>query len=46
MSYRLLQEVGQSIEWADIKQDLKVLLEVDIGDNGKKLALRTECLGT
>ena len=46
MSYRLLQEVGQSFEWADIKQDLKALQEVVIEDNGKKLALRTECLGT
>jgi transposase len=43
---RLLQEVGQSFEWADIKQDLKALQEVAIEDNGKKLVLRTECLGT
>jgi len=43
---RLLQEAGQSFEWADIKQDLKALQEVAIEDNGKALALRTECLGT
>ncbi len=43
---RLLQEVGQFFEWADIKQDLKALQEVEIEDNGKALALRTECLGT
>ena len=28
------------------KQDLKALQEVKIEDNGKSLALRTECLGT
>ncbi len=43
---RLLQEAGQSFEWADIKQDLKALQEVEIEDNGKALALRTECMGT
>ena len=43
---RHLQEAGQSFEWTDIKQDLKALQEVAIEDNGKSLALRTECLGT
>jgi transposase len=43
---RLLQEAGQSFEWADIKQDLKALQEVEIEDNEKALTLRTECLGT
>jgi len=43
---RRLQEVGHSFEWADIKQDLKALQEVEIEDNGKSLALRTECLGS
>jgi hypothetical protein len=43
---RRLQEAGQSFEWADIKQDLKALQEVAIEDNGRFLALRTECLGT
>ena len=43
---RLLQKAGHSFEWADIKQDLKSLQEVEIQDNGKSLALRTECLGT
>ena len=41
-----LQGTGQSFEWADIKQDLKALQEVEIEDNGKLLALRTECLGS
>jgi fido (protein-threonine AMPylation protein) len=43
---RLLQKAGHPFEWADIKQDLKSLQEVQIQDNGKSLALRTECLGT
>lgn len=43
---RRLQQHGHSFEWADIKQDLKALQEVKIKDNGKSLALRTECLGT
>jgi len=41
-----LREAGCDFEWADIKQDLKALQEVHIEDNGKSLALRTECLGT
>jgi hypothetical protein len=43
---RRLEEHGHSFAWADIKQDLKALQEVAIQDNGKALALRTECLGT
>jgi transposase len=43
---RRLQQHGHSFEWADIKQDLKALQEVEIKDNEKALALRTECLGT
>jgi transposase len=43
---RRLREAGCNFEWADIKQDLKALQEVHIQDNGKSLALRTQCLGT
>jgi len=43
---RRLEEAGHCFEWADIKQDLKSLQEVLIEDNGKSLALRTECMGT
>ena len=43
---RRLEQYGHSFEWADIKQDLKTLQEIEIEDNGKALALRTECLGT
>ena len=43
---RRLQEAGHNFEWADIKQDLKALQEVEMQDKGKALTLRTECLGT
>ena len=43
---RRLELTGCNFEWADIKQDLKSLQEVAIEDNGKSMALRTECLGT
>ena len=43
---RRLQEAGRNFEWADIKQDLKALQEVEVQDNRKSLTLRTECLGT
>ena len=43
---RRLEEAGHCFEWTDIKQDLKSLQEVVIEDNGKSLALRTECVGT
>jgi transposase len=43
---RRLKENGHNFEWADIKQDLKSLQQVQIEDNGKSLTVRTECLGT
>jgi len=42
---RRLDKAGLSFEWSDIKQDLKALQEIMIEENGKTLALRTECLG-
>jgi transposase len=42
---RRLEEAGYCLEWADMKQDLKALQEVIIQENGKSLALRTECVG-
>jgi hypothetical protein len=44
--YRRLEKAGHSFEWYDIKQDLKALQEIVINDNGKSLAVRTECIGT
>ncbi len=43
---RHLHRVGYNFEWADIKQDLKSLQETVVEDNGKRLAIRSECLGT
>jgi len=43
---RRLEEGGHDFEWADIKHDLKALEEVVIEDNGRSLALRTQCVGT
>jgi len=44
--YRRLEAAGHSgLEWSDIKQDLEALQEITIEDNGKKLGIRTRCLG-
>ena len=43
---RRLNKAGHSFEWADIKQDLKALQETVIEDNGRHLAIRSECVGT
>ncbi len=42
---RRLGKTGHDFEWADIKQDLKALQEVFLEDNGKRLAIRSECQG-
>ena len=41
-----LEKAGHSFEWADIKQDLEALQEVTIEEQKKRLAVRTECMGT
>jgi hypothetical protein len=43
--YRRLEKAGHDFEWADIKQDLEALEEITIEDNGRKLAVRSECKG-
>jgi transposase len=43
---RRLDSVGHCFEWAHIKQDLKALQETVIEDNGKRLSIRSQCLGT
>ena len=43
---RRLEKAGHCFEWADIKLDLKALQEITIEDQGKILAIRSECLGT
>ena len=37
---------GHHLEWADIKGDLEALQEVTITQQGKSLAVRTECMGS
>jgi len=43
---RRLELAGYRFEWSDIKQDLRSLQEIVIDDNGKSLAIRSECLGS
>ena len=43
---RRLEEAGHDFEWSDIVQDLEALQETVIEENGKRLAVRTECQGT
>jgi transposase len=42
---RRLEKAGHDFEWADITQDLKSLQEITLEDNGRKLAVRSECRG-
>jgi len=42
---RRLNAAGHVFEWSDIKQDLKALQQVSIEENGKRLAIRSECKG-
>jgi transposase len=44
--YRRLEDSGHSFEWAEIKQDLKALTETVIEEDGKRLAVRSQCKGT
>jgi transposase len=43
---RRLESSGHFLEWADIKQDLKTLQETTIEENGRRLTIRSQCLGT
>jgi transposase len=40
-----LNASGHVFEWSDIKQDLKALQQVTIEENGKCLAIRSQCKG-
>lgn len=42
---RRLNAAGHVYEWSDIKQDLKALEQVTIEEDGKRLAIRSECKG-
>jgi len=43
--YRRIEAAGNSFEWSDIKRDIKALQEVTIEEDGKSLAIRTQCEG-
>jgi transposase len=43
---RRLEDNGLSFEWDHICQDLKALQETVIEENGQRLSVRSECLGT
>jgi len=40
-----MEAIGETVEWLQVKQDLKRLHEVVIEQSGRKIALRTEALG-
>ena len=40
-----LEAAGNHFEWSEIKQDIKSLHEIVVEDNGKTLAIRSECKG-
>ena len=42
---RRLEGKGYHFEWSNIKQDLKALQETAIHENGRSLAIRSECQG-
>jgi transposase len=44
--YRRLDAADRTFEWADIKQDLNALRETVLDEAGKRLAVRSQCLGT
>jgi hypothetical protein len=44
--YRRLEVAGISgLEWSDIKRDLEALQEITVEENGKKLGIRSQCVG-
>jgi len=42
---RCLEQTGQRLEGAEIKQDLKALQTVSIEESGKRFAIRSQCQG-
>lgn len=43
---RRLNHAGFSVEWVDIRQDLKALQEVQIEEGDQRFSIRTECKGS
>jgi len=44
--HRKLEEAGHTFAWTEIKQDLDALQVTILGENGKRLAVRSQCRGT
>lgn len=44
--HRKLEEAGHAFAWAEIKQDLDALQVTILDENGKRLAVRSQCRGT
>lgn len=44
--HRKLEEAGHTFAWAEIKQDLDALHITILDENGKRLAVRSQCRGT
>ena len=42
---RCLEQAGERLEWAEIKQDLKALQTATIEESGKRFAIRSQCQG-
>jgi transposase len=43
---RRLEAHGYVLEWSDVKQDLKALQKIIIEEQGRRLAIRSQCVGT
>jgi transposase len=43
---RRLETAGHQFEWEEIKRDLKALQRVTVEEEGRRLTVRTACLGT
>ena len=41
-----MERAGSSFEWSKIKQDLETLQEIKLEENGKRMVVRMECIGT
>jgi hypothetical protein len=44
--HRRLDAARHSCAWSDIQEDLRALPEIALGGNGKRFALRSQCLGS
>jgi hypothetical protein len=45
LNRRWMEKFGQAVEWADVKRDLKALVEVEIREGDKRFVVRSESVG-